>query len=134
MYEPFLVSGAENEEVTTDFNIIEYLSGLTAFVFDKAVLKRIALDRGVYNIAYYSDLTTQQKELLYADLLFVAYLSPNVWASATQAHGSFSQTIGSQTVYSEDKERLYNVFIGIYKKYGDEKLDEIEDNGNLQWL
>lgn len=116
------------------FNIIEYLSGLTAFVFDKAILKRIALDRGVYNIVEYSDLTTQQKELLRADLLFVAYMSPNVWASSTNSHGSFTQTVGSQTVYSEDKERLYNVFMGIYKKYNDEKLDEIETIGNLQWL
>lgn len=116
------------------FNIIEYLSGLTAFVFDKAILKRIALDRGVYNIVEYSDLTTQQKELLRADLLFVAYMSPNVWASSTNSHGSFTQTVGSQTVYSDDKERLYNVFMGIYKKYNDEKLDEIETIGNLQWL
>ena len=116
------------------FNIIEYLSGLTAFVFDKAILKRIALDRGVYNIVEYSDLTTQQKELLRADLLFVAYMSPNVWASSTNSHGSFTQTVGSQTVYSEDKERLYNVFMGIYKKYNDEKLDEIEAIGNLQWI
>lgn len=134
MYEPFLVNGANDENIAIDFDIIEYLSGLTAFVFDKAVLKRIALDRGVYNVIDYSDLTLQQKELLYADLLFVAYLSPNVWASSTHSHGSFANTIGSQTIYSEDKERLYNVFIGIYKKYDDAKLDEIEGNGNLQWL
>lgn len=116
------------------FDIIEYLSGLTGFVFDKAVLKRIALDRGVDAITTYSELTEQQKELLRADLLYAAYLSPNVWASSTHSHGSYANTIGSQTIYAEDKERLYNAFIGIYKKYDDAKLDEIEDNGNLQWL
>ena len=117
------------------FDIIEYLSGLTGFVFDKAVLKRIALDRGVYGVQCFSELTQQDKDLMRADLLLVAYLSPNVWASSTHAHGSFSETIGSQTVYTEDKERIYNQFINIYKKYDDEKLTEVEDlGGNLQWL
>ena len=117
------------------FDIIEYLSGLTGFVFDKAVLKRIALDRGVYGVKCFSELTQQDKDLMRADLLLVAYLSPNVWASSTHAHGSFSETIGSQTVYTEDKERIYNQFINIYKKYDDEKLTEVEDlGGDLQWL
>lgn len=117
------------------FDILEYLSGLTGFVFDKAVLKRIALDRGVYSVQSYGELTTQDKDLLKADLLLVAYLSPNVWASSTHAHGSYSQTIGSQTIYIEEKERIYNQFINIYKKYDDEKLEEIEgSDSNLQWL
>lgn len=117
------------------FDIIEYLSGLTGFVFDKAVLKRIALDRGVYGVKCFSELSQQDKDLMRADLLLVAYLSPNVWASSTHAHGSFSETIGSQTVYTEDKERIYNQFINIYKIYDDEKLTEVEYlGGDLQWL
>ena len=117
------------------FDILEYLSGLTGFVFDKAVLKRIALDRGAYSVQSYGELTQQDKDLLKADLLLVAYLSPNVWASSTHAHGSYSQTIGSQTIYIEEKERIYNQFINIYKKYDDEKLEEIEgSDSNLQWL
>lgn len=116
------------------FDIIEYLSGLTGFVFDKAVLKRIALDRGVYGVERYEELGEQDKELLRADLLYAAYLSPNVWASSTQSHGSYTETIGSQTTYAEQKERLYNAFIAVYKKYDDEKLEEIESSGNLQWL
>ena len=117
------------------FDVIDYLSGLTGFIFDKAVLKRIALDRGVYSVQSYGELTIQDKDLLKADLLLVAYLSPNVWASSTHAHGSYSQTIGSQTIYIEEKERIYNQFINIYKKYDDEKLEEIEgSDSNLQWL
>jgi hypothetical protein len=115
-------------------DIIEYLSGLTNFVFDKAVLKRIAYDRDVINVTAYEHLSEEQKDLMKADLLYAAYISPNVWASSTHAHGSFSQTIGSQTIYVEEKERLYNAFISIYKKYDDAQLYEIEDNGNLQWI
>lgn len=118
-----------------NFDIIEYLSGITQFTFDKAVLKRITLERGVYGVSSYNELDIQTKDLLRADLLYTAYLSPNVWASSTQSHGSYTKTIGSQTVYAIEKERLYNSFIGIYRKYNDNKLAEIEGNdATLQWL
>lgn len=118
-----------------DFDIIEYLSGLTQFTFDKAVLKRIALERGVAEIDDFEDLTAQDKDLLRADLLYTAFLSPNVWASSTQSHGSYTKSIGSQTIYSVDKERLYNLIVGIYSKYNDDKLDEIKGNeATLQWI
>ena len=116
------------------FDIIEYLSGLTPFVFDKALLKRIALDRGVDMINLYSRLTQEQKELLRADLLYAAYLSPTTWASSTQSHGSFSQSVGGQNVSTIDKDLLYNAFIAVYKKYNDSKLEEIDEIGNLQWV
>ena len=74
------------------------------------------------------------KDLLRADLLYTAYISPNVLASSTNSHGSYTKTIGSQTIYNEDKERIYNVFMGIYRKYNDEKLEEIDDSSTLQWL
>lgn len=118
-----------------EFNIIEYLSGLTGFVFDKAVLKRIALDRDVYDVEEYDELEDKTKELLRADLLFTAYQSPNVWASSTQSHGSYTKNIGSQTLYNEEKERLYNTFVKIYEKYNDDKLLEVQNaDSTLQWL
>ena len=118
-----------------EFDIIEYLSGVTQFTFDKAVLKRIALDRGVSEVTDYEELTQKQKELLRADLLYAAYLSPNIWASSTHSHGSYTKTIGSQTIYAVEKDRLYNTFIGIYRKYEDEKLNEIDGtNATMQWL
>ena len=118
-----------------EFNIIEYLSGLTGFVFDKAVLKRIALERGVNEVTDYEELDAKTKDLLRADLLYAAYCSPNIWASSTQSHGSYTKTIGSQTLYVKDKERLYNMFYHIYKKYEDDKIEEIKANeATLQWL
>lgn len=115
------------------FDIIEYVSGLTNFVFDKAVLKRIVLERGVEEVDDYNFLDTQQKELLLADLLYTAYLSPNTVASSTQSHGAFTRTIGSQTISKADRDMLYNRFYSIYKKYNDEKLYELDD-ATLQWL
>ena len=119
--------------MTDKMDIIDYLSGLTGFVFDKAVLQRIALDRRVIYVDPES-IDQQTRDLLYADLLYTAYLSPNVWASHTHSHGSYSQTIGSQTIYSVDKERIYNIFMGIYRKYNDVKADEFSDDSTLQWL
>lgn len=117
------------------FDILDYLSGLTGFVFDKSVLKRIALDRGVYGVDQYESLSQETKDLLRADLLYTAYISPNVWASSSNSHSGFSRSIGSQTIYAEEKERLFNQFIAIYRKYDDEKLSEVESSeGTLQWL
>lgn len=115
------------------FDIIEYLSGLTGFVFDKAVLKRIAMERGVLEVIAYDELEQQQKDLLLADLLYTVYISPNSSASLTKNHGAYSQTIGSQTI--NDKEGIYNLMIALYRKWNDEKLEVVEEmNGSLQWL
>ena len=116
------------------FDILEYLSGLTSFVFDKAVLKRIALDRGVLSVTSYSELDDKTKDLLRADLLLAAYLSPNVWASYTHSHGRYSQTTGSQTIYIEEKERIYNMLRNIYSKYEDAKLEEIGEEYTMDFL
>jgi hypothetical protein len=117
------------------FDIIEYLSGLTNFTFDKAVLKRIALDRGVIGIRSYSELTEQQKELLRADLLYEAYLAPAISASVSNSHGAFKQSVGSQQLNLADRERIYNSFSRIYRKYNDEKITEVEENTIcMQWL
>lgn len=118
-----------------EFDILEYLSGLTGYVFDKAVLKRIAWEREVSDVTSFDELDVKTRDLLRADLLYVAYTSPNVWASSTQSHGSFSSTVGSQTIYAEDKERILNQIKSIYAKYNDEMLSEVEaSDGTLQWL
>ena len=119
-----------------EFDIIKYISGLLAgFVFDKATLERIALDRGVMGVSSYEELDAKTKELLKADLAYSAYYSPSVWASSTQSHGSYSKSRGSQTVADNDKERLYNIFSSVYKKYDDPVLEQVEaEESNLQWM
>ena len=119
-----------------EFDIIKYLSGLLGgFVFDRATLEGIAWEREVTDVTSFDELDTQTKELLKADLAYAAYYSPNTWASSTQSHGSYTKTIGSQTVYEATRERLYNLFVGIYTRYNDEKLESVKElSGSLQWL
>lgn len=113
------------------FDIITYLEGLTAFVFDKAVLTRIAMERDVSDIADFKSLTQKQKDLLLADLLFVIYTSPNYTASQTNQHGAYTKTIGSQRY--DTKTDIYNLMIGLYKKYDDDKL-ELVSSGGVSWI
>lgn len=116
-----------------EFDIYEYLSGLTGFSFDKAVLKRIAMRRGVTGATSIDDIDQRMEDLLTADLLFTAYVSPTSTASITKQHGAFSQTIGSQTI--NDKDDIYNMFISLYRKWDDDKLEEAEAVGaSVQWL
>lgn len=104
-----------------EFDIIKYLEGLTAFVFDKAVLNRIAMERDLSSVGSYKDLTQEQKDLALADLLFVVYTSPNYTASFTNQHGAYTQTIGSQRY--DTKKDVYNVMVRLYQKWNDDKLD-----------
>lgn len=116
-----------------DFDVIEYISGLTGFVFDKAVLRRIAMERGVINATNLGDIDKKTRDLILADLLLTVYMSPNTSASVTNSHGSYSQTIGSQVV--KDRESIYNTFVSIYRKWDDDKLEDVQDlGGTLQWL
>lgn len=116
-----------------NFDIIDYLSGLTAYVFDKSVLERIAYDRGVRFIESYDLLEQKHKDLLLADLLFVAYTAPNLIASVSNSHGSFKQAVGNQQI--TDRDQIYSVMIQLYKKYGDEKIQLIPgSSGSLNWI
>lgn len=114
--------------------IIDYLSGLTGFVFDRSVLVRVAVDRGVYRDISPSELDQRTKDLLRADLLLTAYLSPDVMAGSTHSHGSYTKTVGSQTLNNKDD--IYEVIVALYRKYGeDDKLALLpEASGHLQWM
>lgn len=115
----------------SQFSVIEYMSSLTGFVFDKPVLERIALERGVDEVTSLEELTQRDRDLLLADLLFIIYTSPTQSSSISKKHGSFSLTIGSQ--YISDKKNIYELMNKLYSKWGDEKLDNLDDQG-LQWL
>lgn len=109
-----------------EFDILQYMSGLTGFTFDKAVLERIAFERGVEEVTEYDELTKRDRDLITADLLLTAYLSPNVWASYSQEHGSNKKGIGSQTMYNKDE--ILDWLRGIYEEYDDPMIDQLPDN------
>ena len=97
------------------FDIIKYISGLTTFVFDKGSLENIALERGVSSIVKFEEITQEEKDLILADLYYLALTSADSSASYSTKHGSFSESIGSQKI--GNKEILYAAMNKIYKQY-----------------
>ena len=115
------------------FDIIRYMSSLTGYVFDDAVLERIALERNVAEVGSFDELTEKDKDLLTADLLFVLYTSPSKSASISKKHGQFSMSIGSQTI--TDKDGIFDIMMRLYTKWEDPKAEELERiGGGLEWM
>lgn len=118
-----------------DFDIIDYMSGLTGYTFDRAVLNRIALERGVSDVESFEEITNEKRDLLLADELLVAYQSPDTWASSQLAHGSYKSNVGAQSINPKTRQSLYNQIRGIYEKYGDDKLELLDkSNGCLEFV
>ena len=115
------------------FDIIRYMSSLTGYVFDDAVLERTALDRNVAEVGSFAELSEKDKDLLTADLLFVLYTSPSQSASISKKHGQFSMSVGSQTI--TDKDGIFYTMMRLYQKWEDPKAEELESIGaGLEWM
>lgn len=119
--------------MNSEFNIIDHISGLTRYTFEKGLLVRVARERGVLGITIYEDLSQEQSDLCKADLLLEVYIGANSTAGYSVSDGSFKESVGSETI--NDKKYLYGVISAIYSKYGDKKLDIINpDNQSLCWV
>lgn len=88
------------------FDVIEYLSGLTTFVFDVAVLKRIAYRRGIANADSYDAIDDDTERYCTRDLLITVLRGPWSTASSTTKHGSFEKIIGQQTITANALEEI----------------------------
>ncbi len=119
---------------TGGFDIIGYLSGLTGFCFDKAVLRTIATRRGVLDAYDIDDLDSQTQDLLLADLLFVACVaSPNSSASYAVTDGSFKTSVGSQTL--NDTRAMRQFVYDVYNLYGDPRAELVlNSTGQMAWV
>ena len=118
------------------FDILDYLSGMTNFVFDKSVLNRVALECGVSEAESYVDVTEEQRDMCKAALLETIVFGPYQTASSTNQHGAYTLTIGAQTITSAALESIKAELRRLYKKYGDEdKLDALDaTDGEVKWV
>ena len=118
------------------FNIINFIAGLYPYVFDIAVLRRVAYDCGVIEITEYSELTEEQKDRCKIALLETLVLNPYQTASQTSKHGEWQEQTGSQMTTAKNIESIKNELRRLYKKYGeDEKLEQLEsETANLEWM
>ena len=118
------------------FNIIDFIAGLYPYVFDIAVLRRVAYDCGVIELTEYSELTEEQKDRCRIALLETLVLNPYQTASQTSKHGEWQEQTGSQMTTAKNIESIKNELKRLYKKYGeDEKLEQLEsETANLEWM
>ena len=118
------------------FNIIDFIAGLYPYVFDIAVLRRVAYDCGVIEITEYSELTEEQKDRCKIALLETLVLNPYQTASQTSKHGEWQEQTGSQMTTAKNIESIKNELKRLYKKYvEDEKLEQLEsETANLEWM
>ena len=118
------------------FNIIDFIAGLYPYVFDIAVLRRVAYDCGVIEITEYSELTEEQKDRCKIALLETLVLNPYQTASQTSKHGEWQEQTGSQMTTTKNIESIKNELKRLYNKYGeDEKLEQLEsETANLEWM
>ena len=121
----------------TQFDIInDFLAGLYPYVFDIAVLRRVAYDCGVIEITEYSELTEEQKDRCKIALLETLVLNPYQTASQTSKHGEWQEQTGSQMTTAKNIESLKNELRRLYRKYGmDEELEQLEsETANMEWM
>ena len=118
------------------FNIIDFIAGLYPYVFDIAVLRRVAYDCGVIEITEYSELTEEQKDRCRIALLETLVLNTYQTASQTSKHGEWQEQTGSQMTTAKNIESIKNELKRLYNKYGeDEKLEQLEsETANLEWM
>ena len=118
------------------FNIIDFIAGLYPYVFDIAVLRRVAYDCGVIEITEYSELTEEQKDRCKIALLETLVLNPYQTASQTSKHGEWQEQTGSQMTTAKNIESIKSELKRLYNKYGeDEKLEQLEsETANMEWM
>ncbi len=112
-------------EVTAVFyiSIEDYLKGLVGFDVTESVLNSIRIYREIKKGTDVTELSTKERDLLYADLLMWASTSPTSYTGTKEADGGWSKTEANKTISVTDKKRFENLAMSIYKKYLDRKYN-----------
>lgn len=118
------------------FDIIDYLSGLTAYVFDVSVLRRVALDNGVAEVRDYNELDAEQIDRCKMSLLETLVLAPSQSASQTNKHGEYQMQTGSQMLTDKTREAIKAELRMLYRRYGeDERLQQLDSaDATMEWI
>ena len=112
--------------------VLEWLEASTMYSsFTEKNFTKIALDRGIDPEAdvYGDGVTKRERDLMTADLIYTAVLlRPSNTASLSQSHNGYQKTIGSEQDFYQDDKIQYA--IRIYKRYGDERGEDLEELAN----
>lgn len=120
---PYSFEAVGEEEVLATFymSIVSYLKGNVGFKIPDSSLDSILADRGINTDTDIYDLTVEQRELLYADVLMWGTTMPTAYSGAKESDGGWSHTGETSTIQKADKERWYNIAQEVYNRYNDPK-------------
>ena len=105
-----------------DLTILEYLQGKSNDTLSDSVLNVIAFDRGVEDVSEdVSTLSTQTKDLMFADMLLQQYAGAKS-SSESKEHKGFGYR--TQKVFGDSNAKL-EIAKSIYKKYSDPMYETI---------
>lgn len=108
-------------------NVLEWLKASSRYSIEDRSYEKIANDREIGVDEDATTLTIEQRELLVADILFVALiLSPSSTSSQTVSHNGFQRVIGSETTRNEKYLADKRFMMSIYERYGDPRYDIIK--------
>lgn len=122
--------------MATDFSILDFLSGLTRFTFDKRHLQTVAWKCGVASIESYDDMTTELAEKCEIELLKLVVYGPYTTSSVKNKHGNAEVDVGSYTLTSTQLESVKARLRRLMEKYDmDDEVEELDNaGGQLTWI
>lgn len=116
------------------FDVLDYLSGLTNYVFDKAVLKRVAARRNILYAESYGDIDEETEKLCTKDLLITVLRGPWSTASRTRKHGTFEEVTGQQTITANALEEIKSQIRQLNNELGITQDDGIPNASTNEWV
>jgi hypothetical protein len=101
-----------------DITILNWMQGKSNETLSDVVLNTIAADRNIEDIgSELTSLSTETKDLVYADMLVAMYNLPSS-SNNSDAHNGYSMT--RQRSFGK-RDNLLSIAVSIYKSYNDEK-------------
>lgn len=107
-------------------SIIDWLKSKTRFTFDDKTFEVVIEERKVSNPQTpFSNVESDIRRLMFADMLEVAYNSPTGLPSYSNSHGEFKESWGSEE--NKDREDLWLTFMAIYEKLDPDKFIALKE-------
>ncbi len=107
--------------------ILEWLKSKSAISLNDNTYIAIIQERGeadgIEETEEFLDVSTQLRELMMADMYMILYAYPTQMTRSITDSG-FAQSESAQV---GTLDRYLDIALGIYKKYGDEKYDELTE-------
>lgn len=118
--------------MASKFNIIEYASSLIGYPVPQKVVARIIDERGLMDVTDWTEVSTRDKNLIIASLLFYLFTSPSNTGSRSKQHGDFTVTIGGTII--TDKNDIFALMNRIWQNPDREMSEILADMGCCQWM